>query len=697
MLAEGWFTESVGDKTMPKAIVFAIGEKGADHFRAAMRDTGEPFSVTIGRAGECDIVLPSDLPFRNTVSRSHLRFYRVDNEFWVEDQGSKNFTWIEGRVSLFPCRITLPCRLRLGNVPVHITSRELDDKTFSELSSFWPAHLLVSDEGVPSPATEGLDWTAVFAEMGEAGRWSEALLEVSEILTHSTHPDEAESALTHCLEQHLDCEEIRLFFDIPPKKSVELLRHIRLGDSVHEKIRNLSLSAPAFALKNKKTRQMAWGYLTARGGKQFASLAVGQFDRKTFAAASAAEAAWLVTVALQMAIPTIRKLRDLQAYKAIRPTQIRRVPSDETIEAASELGLIGESPAFFECLYVVEVAVERFLELRTGDRSLKAIYLRGERGTGKTSFAALLHRLSSRNDKELMQIAIGDVKPNMAESELFGIKRDAMPDVKVDRPGLFGQSKNKMVFIDEVDRLRPDVQAKLLHTLSEGKYSIYGDPETHERTNAYVVVAANEDLDVLVTRKEFLPQLRERLEQFEIDIPPLRERTKDIPILIGRRLDALRELNPDWFVNDLDGGVMDAMIHYEWPGNIAELNDVIDAAAKRAADNGNDTILWRHLQSDHRAMLLDTDVAVVRLACDTALPIKENVSSVEREYLARALGECNGDIDEIARRADCSKGTIQRIEKDLKKYLKKASPQDRVRFETLAGEGWSRIDPDQTG
>lgn len=683
-----------GGGCMPKAIVFTMGEKEAGYYKAAMKYTGDPFSVCIGRAGDCDIVVPSDLPFRNTVSRSHLRFYRMGDEFWIEDQNSKNFTWVDDRIRLFPYHITLPCKLRLGNVPVQIHLRDLDPEEFEELSSFWPGHLLVDEGPLHASSSEGLDWRDVLDGMGDSATWTAALLETAQVLTHASHPDEAESALAHSLKAHMKADEFRLAFDVPVKKSTEMLRGMGLGESVHERIRKLSPDDPAFALTNRKRRQVAWGYLSTRGEGRTAALAVGRFDRKKYEGAGSREAAWLVTVALQMAIPTLHKLRDLQVFRASEDVVVQRTPSESTISLAESLGIWGTSRAFLESLFTAEVAAKRYFELQTGDKGLKTVYLQGEKGCGRSAFASLLHRLSSRKDEESLSMSIAGLDPAIAESELFGIKRGAAADVRVDRPGVFGTSKDKLAYIDEIGLLRPDVQSRLLHAISEGKYSRVGEPDTRSRTNAYLVFAADQDLGELVARKEFLPSLYARIRQLVISVPPLRRRIDDIPLLVEKRMEILNVNKTECHVRGISDQLMDAFMAYNWPYNIRELNDVLDIGVAMAAKSNEDIVQWRHLKSDHRAAILKDKTTVVRLACDTSISIKDNVTDVEREYIARALGECGGKFEKVVEQAGCNKGTVRRIEKDIRQHLDESPPEERARFEALSGEGWSRIDPD---
>src|SRR4029077_17015640 len=241
-------------------------------------------------------------------------------------------------------------------------------------------------------------------------------------------------------------------------------------------------------------------------------------------------------------------------------------PGDDAPGGAAPHGIVGESPARRRVLRLVETVA-------TTDA---AILIRGETGTGKELIAGLIHRLSSRPGGPLVKFNCTAIPAGLLESELFGHERGAFTSAIARRLGRFELANTGTLFLDEIGDLPLDLQPKLLRVLEEQAFERIGSTQTI-RTDVRVIAATNRPLEELVEAGEFRADLFYRLNVFPIDLPPLRERTEDIPPLVrhfvahharnvGRRIDAI---SPD---------VIDTLVRYPWPGNVRELQHVLHRA-----------------------------------------------------------------------------------------------------------------------
>lgn len=691
---------------MPRAIVFRVPD--THEFEIAFRDTGEPFSLVVGRDIECDVILPDSLPYCETVSRFHVRFFRNDGGFWIEDLGSRNLTWMDGRVVLLPSRVTLPCEIKLGKMSLAVCSEELDDSAFNRLHDTWAAPSIGDGFSFPVTTASGLAWPGSFEVDHESARWIGALLNVAEILTHATKPDKLEWLLIRILQAHLHAERFQFAFDVPLEQITRALRQLgiaqRHAQSIHELahktvrelVKNFAASTP-FYYQLMESQIVVWGVTGTRSNVPEVTLGVGEFSTEAFTEAIDPETPHLVPMVLRMATPVLRNLRELEAFRAARISSTSLEPDKDTVKLAGKLNYWGQSRAIQECLYLAEVAAKRYLELDTEDKALKVILLEGEIGSGKSSLATLIHRMSSRSNKPLLQVSAPNIPSSLAASELFGIKGGVATGVPHDTPGLFSDSEGKIIFIDEIGNIPLDVQAHLLTVLSDGTFRWVGETNLDKprTTDAFVIVATSQELNTLVENGEYAPGLLSRFNTFRIKVPALRDRREDISLLVNIFLESLRTKNADCKVKKISKELMNEFLVYDWPENVRELTAMIHTAVSMASIE-TETLDWEHLLPHHRENLLKKRVGSFVPPCNTNLTRKENIAALEREYTARLLREFAGKFEDAAKRSG-GRGTFGRMEGDLKKYLINASAEECARFKALAGIGWSRIAPGETG
>ena len=228
--------------------------------------------------------------------------------------------------------------------------------------------------------------------------------------------------------------------------------------------------------------------------------------------------------------------------------------------------IVGKTKALREILQQVEVVAP----------TDSTVLIYGETGTGKEAIARAIHDLSARKGKAFVKLNCAALPTGLMETELFGHEKGAFTGAISQRIGRFELAKGGSVFLDEIGEIPLEVQPKLLRVLQEREFERLGGSKTF-RTDARLIAATNRDLEAMVREQKFRPDLYYRLNVFPIRVPPLRERADDVPLLVrhfvhefGRRMGKTIETIPS--------ETMDALVRYHWPGNIRELQNVVERA-----------------------------------------------------------------------------------------------------------------------
>ena len=225
---------------------------------------------------------------------------------------------------------------------------------------------------------------------------------------------------------------------------------------------------------------------------------------------------------------------------------------------------IGESKALRRVLDDIETVAP------TGSTVL--IY--GETGTGKELIARSLHNLSSRRANAFVRLNCAAIPTGLLESELFGHEKGAFTGAVAQRVGRFELADRGTIFLDEIGEIPLELQPKLLRVLQEREFEHLGSTRTL-RSDARLVAATNRDLKAMVDEQKFRSDLYYRLDVFPIRVPPLRERAEDIPLLVRRFVQQFSERN-NRMIDTILSETMEALIRYHWPGNIRELQNVVE-------------------------------------------------------------------------------------------------------------------------
>jgi formate hydrogenlyase transcriptional activator len=258
-------------------------------------------------------------------------------------------------------------------------------------------------------------------------------------------------------------------------------------------------------------------------------------------------------------------LGEVEALK-VRLQQENQYLKREISEAGSD-AIVGRSPGLQHALAQVGLVAP----------TDATVLIRGETGTGKESIARLLHERSQRRDGPLVKLNCSAISAGLVESELFGHVKGAFTGAHDRRVGRFELAHEGTLFLDEVSELPLDTQAKLLRVLQEREFEPVGSSKT-QRVDVRVIAASNRDLAADSRNGRFRADLYYRLNVFPIDLPPLRERRDDIPLLASYFLQrAARKLGKR--IDGIESRSMERLSAHSWPGNIRDLQNVIERAA----------------------------------------------------------------------------------------------------------------------
>lgn len=202
------------------------------------------------------------------------------------------------------------------------------------------------------------------------------------------------------------------------------------------------------------------------------------------------------------------------------------------------------------------------------------VLIMGESGTGKELLARAIHNISNRSKRPLIKINCANLPANLIESELFGHERGAFTGAMDRKIGRFELADNGTIFLDEIGELPVELQAKLLRVLQEGEFERLGNPKTL-KVNVRVIAATNRNLEEAIAKKEFREDLFYRLNVFPVISPPLRDRKEDIPLLVKHFVKKY-EGKMGKEITDISAKVIDALMLYDWPGNIRELENLVE-------------------------------------------------------------------------------------------------------------------------
>ncbi len=261
------------------------------------------------------------------------------------------------------------------------------------------------------------------------------------------------------------------------------------------------------------------------------------------------------------------------------------------------------------------------------------VYIHGESGTGKELIAKTIHVASRRKDKPFMAINCAALPETLLESILFGHERGAFTGAMQSSKGVFAQAHQGTLFLDEIGDMPLETQAKILRVLQEQRFYPIGS-EKMIQVDVRIIVATNKDLEEEVKKGLFRSDLFYRIHVIPIYLPPLRDRREDIPALVEHFLKKLDQQTKRG-VKSLTAEAMRKLMLHDWPGNIRELQNVLEYAAAMARQGViTENLLFPPTPSTTAGKALGT--------------LKSAKETFEREYLIKVLQACKGNMIEAA-------------------------------------------------
>jgi two-component system response regulator AtoC len=273
------------------------------------------------------------------------------------------------------------------------------------------------------------------------------------------------------------------------------------------------------------------------------------------------------------------------------------------------------------------------------------VLITGESGTGKELIARGIHFYSERADGRLIPVNCGGIPENLLESEMFGYKKGAFTGADRDKAGLFEAAEGGTLFLDEIGELPLSLQVKLLRVLQESEVRPIGDPKTH-KVDVRVITATAKNLEAEMRKGTFREDLFYRLNVMQIHLPPLRERTEDIPPLCQLFIERFNgELKKR--IASISPGAMSRLMKHPWPGNVRELENVIQRAVVLAEQ---DALLPEHLPGSVVTELENGHLDTLF----EGFSLKEAQRSLEKKLIVKALTETGGNRTRAARLLEIS-------------------------------------------
>jgi DNA-binding NtrC family response regulator len=337
-------------------------------------------------------------------------------------------------------------------------------------------------------------------------------------------------------------------------------------------------------------------------------------------------------------------LRETLGRALVRRRLARRrsgpVPTVSDSEEAEGPALVGHSPAIIDVMKTLARVAA----------SQATVLILGETGTGKELVARTIHRYSERASRRFVTVNCSALAEGLLESELFGHLKGAFTGAATSRPGLFREADNGTLFLDEIGDISPGLQARLLRALQEHEIVPLGS-EAPVRVDVRILAATHRDLPELVRQGRFREDLYYRLDVVTLSLPPLRERRQDLPLLIDHFLRTLSSRHGRGPVA-IDPEAQRRLLGYDWPGNIRELQNVLERAVLLAEQG---VIGPEHLATSVRPS-------------PTSLPESSGPESVlrpleeiERDHVIRVLAATGGNREESSRILGISRRTLTRM------------------------------------
>jgi two-component system response regulator PilR (NtrC family) len=299
-----------------------------------------------------------------------------------------------------------------------------------------------------------------------------------------------------------------------------------------------------------------------------------------------------------------------------------KLPADT---ASSFCGMIGTNREMLKI----------FTTIKKVSDTLANILILGESGTGKELVASAIHENSSRSKKPFVAINSGGIPENLLESELFGYMKGSFTGAYADKAGFFEMARGGTIFLDEIGELSPSLQVKLLRVVQERTFRRIGGSEDI-KVDVRIISATNQNLKEKVRKGEFREDLYYRLNVIPIHLPPLRERKEDIPLFINHFISKYAQMFGKE-IRDISSYAMELLTNYAFPGNIRELENIIERSV--AMESSNIILpesLTLHPEASSGVPRFDIEIT------DKGIDLNAELGKIEKIMIEKALQKTNG-------------------------------------------------------
>ena len=350
--------------------------------------------------------------------------------------------------------------------------------------------------------------------------------------------------------------------------------------------------------------------------------------------------------ASQLLFAHLKQIKHTQMHLVQSSIETRRLAVEnlrlrrEIEREYSFAGIIGQNAKMQDLFGVVRSLAETDV----------TVLIQGETGTGKELIARAIHYNSPRKAKRFVAVNCGALAETLLESELFGHEKGAFTGASTRRSGVFEVADGGTLFLDEIGEISPSTQVRLLRVLQEGEFQRVGGSNPI-RVNVRIISATNQNLEGLVQEGRFRQDLYYRLNVFPIRVPPLRERTDDMPLLVSHFVQLWnRKLNKS--VSGVSPQAMALLMAHPWPGNVRELENAIQRMLVVAK---GDLLNIENLPAEIRG----SGKAARETATDLKGIAQGSTATVEKEAILKALARLGGNVTRAARSLGISRATLQ--------------------------------------
>lgn len=326
-------------------------------------------------------------------------------------------------------------------------------------------------------------------------------------------------------------------------------------------------------------------------------------------------------------------------------------------ETATFSNIVGQNPKMLKIYSLIEAICN----------TRSTVLIRGESGTGKHLVAQAIHACDESNKhKPFIEVSCGALTETLLESELFGHVKGAFTGAIKDKIGRFELAHGGTIFLDEIDAFTPNLQVKLLRVLQSGEFERVGDSTT-VKIDLRVIAATNQDLQELIAQGKFRKDLYYRLNIIPINLPSLMERKDDIPLLVKNFIKKhSKKINKD--TKSIDDKALSILVNYNWPGNIRELENIIERATILST---TPTIVVEDLPD----FIRNTENVANNLVSDASFTLKDALKSPEKDIIIKTLDTVDWNRNEAAKALNINRTTLYKkmvkygLLKKLNKYI----------------------------